>query len=326
MVRLVRVYKGQWSKSQQSVWTLEQDQTEEPHDIMVSEHETNDGLRGLVRDLVCGQVMLCSDQVLHKVFTEEEMVLLYRFSFEIERSRNRVDLNVGAPEITGDLVVPQPIQPTRMEPRLGNANQMDHIERLLHTYEFDMYGFPSGAWMMSRHHSSVQGRWGGGFAPNDHHHYNATYLTAEERRPTYWENLMSSRYAVELQRIYGVPGSEHTGYPHTTLNIGSPNTPIGPPIIFLNDESSTASSGVGKTRGEFDGQGIICSGAGENSVRATKCIQGESSAMGAQLGNQPSATVIISPQNIEVNCNSAQHIDASGNAKASEETPVKVEE
>lgn len=138
-----------------------------------------------------------------------------------------------------------------------------------------MYGFPSGAWMMSRHHSSVQGRWGGGFAPNDHHHYNATYLTAEERRPTYWENLMSSRYAVELQRIYGVPGSEHTGYPHTTLNIGSPNTPIGPPIIFLNDESSTASSGVGKTRGEFDGQGIICSGAGENSVRATKCIQGK---------------------------------------------------
>lgn len=68
----------------------------------------------------------------------------------------------------------------------------------------------------------------------------------------YWDNLMSSRYAVDLQRIYGVPGSEYVGYGTNDLTIGNPiqphlqASPRGPlvqgyevPIEVLSTASST---------------------------------------------------------------------------------------
>ncbi|WZY72062.1 hypothetical protein YC2023_004302 [Brassica napus] len=58
---------------------------------------------------------------------------------------------------------------------------------------------------------------------------------------------------VKLQRIYGVPGSEHVGYPHSSLNIGGPDNPLGHPIVFLSEDSSSASSGRNKTQLECEG-------------------------------------------------------------------------
>lgn len=40
-----------------------------------------------------------------------------------------------------------------------------------------------------------------------------------EMREGYYERLMASSYALQLGRIYGVPGSEFTGYPSIDLNI-----------------------------------------------------------------------------------------------------------
>ncbi|WZZ90041.1 hypothetical protein YC2023_118620 [Brassica napus] len=74
-------------------------------------------------DMARGQELVCSDQALKETFTEADLVSLYRFSFEIERARNRLDLNVGAADITGDHVVPNHIHPNRSEPRLGPVNQ-----------------------------------------------------------------------------------------------------------------------------------------------------------------------------------------------------------
>ncbi|CAN6870697.1 unnamed protein product [Brassica oleracea] len=243
-----------------------------------------------------GQELVCSDQALKETFTEADLVSLYRFSFEIERARNRLDLNVGAADITGDHVVPNHIHTNRSEPRLGPVNQPEH---------------PAG----------VHGGLGGTFVSNAPTHYNTTTWPPQETMITYWDNLMSSRYALELKRIYGVPGSEHTGYPYATLNIGSPNTPIGPPIMFLSNESSTASSVRATRRDEFGEEKTIYSVPTGEITMGTICMQGESSAMGAKGGSHANAAELVSPRNYEVESTSVQ-----GNEQAADDTPVKSEE
>ncbi|KAG2319166.1 hypothetical protein Bca52824_012379 [Brassica carinata] len=44
-----------------------------------------------------GPEMVCSDSVMREIFNDEEMVLLYRFSFEMEKARRSLDLNVQPP-------------------------------------------------------------------------------------------------------------------------------------------------------------------------------------------------------------------------------------
>nr|VDD23443.1 unnamed protein product [Brassica rapa] len=46
---------------------------------------------------------------------------------------------------------------------------------------------------------------------------------------------------------------EHVGYPHSSLNIGGPDNPLGHPIVFLSEDSSSASSGRNKTQLECEG-------------------------------------------------------------------------
>jgi len=40
--------------------------------------------------------------------------------------------------------------------------------------------------------------------------------------PVYWQNLISSSYALQLDRIYGVEGSEYVGYQPSDIAIGGP--------------------------------------------------------------------------------------------------------
>lgn len=69
-----------------------------------------------------GQEIHCSDEVLNEIFSEEKIVVLYRFAFEVEKARNRLDLNVGAGDINGDHVVPLHNQQNLSDPTLGGAN------------------------------------------------------------------------------------------------------------------------------------------------------------------------------------------------------------
>ncbi|KAH0879564.1 hypothetical protein HID58_066958 [Brassica napus] len=377
MVRLVRVVKSQWSKSQQGVWRFVQDQSVFREDIVLGDTSTIDELNRLVRgwmlepdgetcpphnivanpdidmlmsvhewntepqicvifgaedvaryqflcrapfkignrtflgegiteeqhisavnDMAHGQELVCSDEVLKEIFSEAEMVSLYRFSFEIERARNRLDLNVGADDITGDHVVPQHIQPPITEPRLVTANQAERVGQLSHTYEADMYGFPSGAWTINNHPAAGHGGGRGSFIPHEQTHYNTTPLPPQVTRTTYWDNLMSS----------------------------SPNTPIGPPIQFLSDESSAASSVGATTREELGGQKSLFSVASGEISKGTACVQGESSAMGAQVGSKPTDAELVHPQNNEVGSTSAQLTPLRANEIAADVAPAKVEE
>lgn len=87
-------------------------------------------------EIVRGQEIYCRVEVLNEIFSEEKMVVLYRFSFEIEKARNRLDLNVGAGDFYRDHVVPLHNQQNVIEPRLGGANPTYRAERFGHINEF----------------------------------------------------------------------------------------------------------------------------------------------------------------------------------------------
>lgn len=48
----------------------------------------------------------CSTGLLRRLFTEEQMVVGYRFLMEVEKARNCIDLNKGPGEESGDHIVP----------------------------------------------------------------------------------------------------------------------------------------------------------------------------------------------------------------------------
>lgn len=70
---------------------------------------------------------MCSDRVLNEIFDEEKMILLYRFSLEIQKAKNSLDLNLGTTVETDDHIVPS----------VGNgqiALQVDQIRSVINTY------------------------------------------------------------------------------------------------------------------------------------------------------------------------------------------------
>lgn len=57
-------------------------------------------------DMVRGKELTCSENVMTEIFEEEKMVLLYRFSLEIGKAKNSLNLNLGTPLETDDHIVP----------------------------------------------------------------------------------------------------------------------------------------------------------------------------------------------------------------------------
>lgn len=63
--------------------------------------------------------MVCSDSVMREIFNDEEMVLLYRFSFEMEKARRSLDLNVQPPP--EEPVVAMSMSEDSVVPEVGQA-------------------------------------------------------------------------------------------------------------------------------------------------------------------------------------------------------------
>lgn len=78
--------------------------------------------------MIRGNEILCSQNVMAEIFNENEMVLLYRFSLEIEKAKNSLDLNLGPGVETGDHIVPSVARPVIVDRvhgdrvRLNTAN------------------------------------------------------------------------------------------------------------------------------------------------------------------------------------------------------------
>ncbi|KAF2536523.1 hypothetical protein F2Q70_00004298 [Brassica cretica] len=364
MARLVRVFKGQWLKSQQGVWRFEEDPTiggrdiligkteqhpqwmlepdEEtwpPHnintnadiDMMMSVHEWNvepklcvicgaedvatyqfrcrapftirsitflgDGVpekqqMAIVLDMIRGNEIVCSDHVLNELFDEQKMVLLYRFSLEIEKAKTSLNLNLANMVETDDHIVPN----------VGNADVETHAEaggvvvntEINAAAETGHVPFNNPT-QLGFHSVNTAGYVRASLPPTmyDPHYYTPQWGTMDVTG-RYWDNLMSSRYAVELQRIYGVPGSEYVGYGPNDLNIGNPihphlqASPSGPlmhgyevPIEVSSTASSTEVKEVNENGGNLNTSKLTGAGApisvdkGESSNRAVAATHGD---------------------------------------------------
>ncbi|KAG2293103.1 hypothetical protein Bca52824_039772 [Brassica carinata] len=131
-----------------------------------------------------------------EIFNEDEMVLLYRFLLEIEKAKNSLDLNLGPTVESGDHIVPS-VGCTGIVNRVDGdrvrMNTANGYAPTLSTVNFaEFRPVPTGV------HSRT-------FVPA--HAYDpgcySPHFGNMEARPEYWESLMNSSYAVQLQRIYG---------------------------------------------------------------------------------------------------------------------------
>ncbi|KAG2298308.1 hypothetical protein Bca52824_034780 [Brassica carinata] len=80
--------------------------------------------------------------------------------------------------------------------------------------------------------------------------------------PVYWDSLMSSRYAVELGRIYGVVGSENVGYQQANLIIGDSAQVHdgGQTVMVTAPEVKLVGEPGGSIQGNIGGRGSIIVG------------------------------------------------------------------
>ncbi|KAL0750819.1 hypothetical protein Bca101_032822 [Brassica carinata] len=68
--------------------------------------------------MIRGKKFVCSQCAMAAIFYEDEMVLLYRFSIEIEKDKNSLDLNLGPTVETVDHIVPS-VANTRIVNHIG---------------------------------------------------------------------------------------------------------------------------------------------------------------------------------------------------------------
>ncbi|KAH0899015.1 hypothetical protein HID58_048583, partial [Brassica napus] len=186
----------------------------------LAEGVTEEQHMAVVLDMIRGKEFVCSQHAMDEIFEEDEIVLLYHFSMEIEKAKNNLDLNLGPTVETGDGL------------RAATAN----------VYVVTGFNFPGFHQVLTggRFRTSVP-------SPTYDLHYYTPHFGAMEDSPEYLESLMSSSYVVQLQRIYRVPGSEYVGYAPTDLNIGATNVPPIPRNQQLIDVSSNGSSTDVKT-------------------------------------------------------------------------------
>ncbi|XP_048633938.1 uncharacterized protein LOC111215335 [Brassica napus] len=95
----------------------------------VSEEQHLAAINGLIgRD-----PFVCSETVMREIFREDEMVILYRVSFEVEKARRSLDLNAHPPpeevvvdmSMSDDGVVPEVGRRGNAQQHIGRSNEME---------------------------------------------------------------------------------------------------------------------------------------------------------------------------------------------------------
>ncbi|KAJ4904657.1 Uncharacterized protein Rs2_18608 [Raphanus sativus] len=214
-----------------------------PFDIgrfsFLQEGVTEEQHLAMINDIMSRGRLTCSEEVINEFNDPEKLMLMHRFSLEVDKATNSLDLNVGVDPGMGDHIVPiaptqpvvnQPIQDTNPFGILEDNARISPVSVLRTAYDPSTYSGISG-----------------GYVSYDQARYWAM-------RDSYYESLMASSYALQLGRIYGVPGSEFTGYVPSDLNIVNSGEQEIPQYQAQVDVSSTASSTEFNTGLQLGGQ------------------------------------------------------------------------
>ncbi|CAN6871119.1 unnamed protein product [Brassica oleracea] len=89
----------------------------------------------VVLDMIRGKKFVCSQCAMAAIFYEDEMVLLYRFSIEIEKDKNSLDLNLGPTVETVDHIVPS-VANTRIVNHIGGEGFKKSTANALTVFNF----------------------------------------------------------------------------------------------------------------------------------------------------------------------------------------------
>ncbi|KAL0701783.1 hypothetical protein Bca4012_057905 [Brassica carinata] len=204
-----------------------------------------------------GRMTWC-EEVVNEFGDPEKLMLMHRFFMEVERARNSLDLNLGSVPEMSDHTVPNadhhPIG-TNLVPDTDHPNGIGGFGMV----EYDA-GISPVSVLRNTYAPSPYGGVRVGNVPYDETRF-------WEMRQGYYETLMASSYAVELARIYGVPGSKFTGYLPTDLNIVPSGDQEIPQYQFPFEVSSTASSTEINTGRQVRAQI-------NNSALGTGCVDG----------------------------------------------------
>ncbi|KAG2301523.1 hypothetical protein Bca52824_030174 [Brassica carinata] len=186
-----------------------------------------------INNLMSHGRITCSEDVISEFNDPEKMMLMYRFSMEVDKARRSLDLNVDVNPTMGDHIVPTAEnQPVITQPQ-PDANQVN--ANTGYTQGVEYAGISPVSVLRNSNAPMSYGGVRVGYVPYEEARY-------WEMRQGYYDSLMASSYALQLGRIYGVPGSEFTGYQSTDLNIVTSGDQEIPPYQLPVDVDSTASS------------------------------------------------------------------------------------
>ncbi|CAH8357180.1 unnamed protein product [Eruca vesicaria subsp. sativa] len=139
----------------------------------------------------------CREEVIREFNDPEKLMLMYRFSMEVEKARKSLDLNVDVQINHDDHIVPNVNNPSIVNQPPPDGNQINGVGGFT--------GISPVTVLRNTYAPSPYVRMFG-YVPHDETPY-------WEMRHGYYERLMASNYSLNIGRIYGVPGSEFTANP-----------------------------------------------------------------------------------------------------------------
>ncbi|CAG7899151.1 unnamed protein product [Brassica rapa] len=202
----------------------------------VSEEQHLAAINGLIgRD-----PFVCSETVMREIFREDEMVILYRVSFEVEKARRSLDLNAHPPpeevvvdmSMSDDGVVPEVGRRGNAQQHIGRSNEMEGLETA-------RIGSPVGPLNPSpsifRQASADDG------FPREHQTYIPNWGEVGVG-PGFWENMLGEGYVLPSSSGMNVRANVNVNSVGEGLNISVASPPARPTYIVDIEGSSTGSS------------------------------------------------------------------------------------
>ncbi|KAG2307234.1 hypothetical protein Bca52824_026982 [Brassica carinata] len=146
--------------------------------------------------------MVCSDSVMREIFNDEEMVLLYRFSFEMEKARRSLDLDVQPPP--KEPVVAMSMSEDSAVPEVGQAfyarqNRRGNIQM----EGFDTAGIGSPVGPLPRASTIYRQTFTNDSFGRDQHSFIPNWGDVPIG-PGYWENMLGEGYVLPSQSGFNV--------------------------------------------------------------------------------------------------------------------------
>ncbi|CAN7029979.1 unnamed protein product [Brassica rapa subsp. trilocularis] len=177
---------------------------------------------------------------MREIFREDEMVILYRVSFEVEKARRSLDLNAHPPpeevvvdmSMSDDGVVPEVGRRGNAQQHIGRSNEMEGLETA-------RIGSPVGP--LNPSPSIFRQAFADDGFPREHQTYIPNWGEVGVG-PGYWENMLGEGYVLPSSSGMNVRANVNVNSVGEGLNISVASPPARPTYIVDIEGSSTGSS------------------------------------------------------------------------------------